>query len=312
MSETSLKQATLKIEVEGVLSEKNLELTVENNVEHIKGDIVIQTDTTNFVSFRVDQYSKKKAEAGKFSNDDNKVFPGLKTIFEQYKSIAEVGREEATIVRITTGQINPFSYYSNDKRFIEGVGYKGTYFNRLKADEELNPRADFTVQMYIFNIAPEVDEEGQTTGRLLVNGWCPTFNGIEKIQLIAPETCTDGDEVYEVASAIQEEFEVGQTVEFYGKAVNSRVVKETTIPVKLGKPKKKIETSYKNEFEITGASEPFPEETAYKEEAIKQAIQERENRLEEQKNKPTSGSSSSNGGFSSRRPTPSGRTLPNF
>lgn len=296
---TNLKQADLKIEVEGYISEKKLELTAEKGVEHIKGDIVIQTGDVNFTTFHIDQYSKKKDANRNFTNEDNKVFAGLKTIYEEYKSIANSGKEEADKIR-TVGDITPYAYYK-DGRYVEGVSYKSMFFNRVNPAEDDEMKAEFAVVGYISGIASEVDTEGQPTGRAKVSLWCPTYSGIERLVLIAPEE--DG-----VAEAIMDDCEIGQTAEFFGSAVNSKVVTKREIPVKIGKPRVEVKTSYKNEFIITGMTEAYSEENAYDPEAIKQAVQERENRLNEQK---AGNKSSSANGFG-RKPAASGRTLPNF
>ena len=54
----------------------------------------------------------------------------------EYKSIAEVGEEEATKVRVT-GDISPFTdKQSGEKK----VAYKSNFFNRLKANEDYEPQ----------------------------------------------------------------------------------------------------------------------------------------------------------------------------
>ena len=303
---TNLKEAVLKLEVEGILSEKNLELKTENGVELIEGSLVIQTSETNFTNFRVKQYSKKKNADKSFSKDDNKTFAGLKTIYNEYKSVATDGIEQATRVRVTNGQIRPFSNYNKERGLIEGMNYSSTFFNRVKAGDENDAHANFEVEMVISSMVPEIDSEGEQTGRLKVTGWCPTYSGIEKLDLIAPVEASDEDgDTYPVADAINDAYEPGETVKFFGEAVNSRVVKETKVPVKIGKPKTSISTSYKNELVITGASEAYPEENAYDLDAVKQAVQERQNRLDKQKEDAEKGITPNKGAASK-----SGRKLP--
>ena len=134
--------------------------------------------------------------------------------------------------------------------------------------------------MFISAITPETDKDGDETGRCIVKGWVVAYQGVEPITLVAPK---------EIAGAIEDKFEVGQTVEFFGNIINSRVEKRTEIPVAIGTPKIKIETSFKNELLITGASEPYEEGVSknapYSADSIKLAIQERENRKAEAANK---------------------------
>jgi hypothetical protein len=189
-----------------------------------------------------------------------------------------VGEEEADKVRVS-GDLNIFTGQNGTS-----VGYRGNFFNRLKNPDEYEPKAEFSVETFISSITPEVNTDGDETGRVVVNGWVPTYSGIEPIKLVA-----EGD----VAAAVDSTFEPGQTVEFYGDVVNSRVEKVTEIPVAIGKPRRKVETSFKNELVITGASEAYEEgvsaEKPYEADVIKAAIQERQNKLEEAKAKAQGG-----------------------
>ena len=101
----------------------------------------------------------------------------------------------------------------------------------------------------------------------------------------------------EVGQAVDSGFEVGQTVEFYGDIINNRIETVTEIPVKIGKPRKKVSVEIKSDLLITGASEAYEEgitpELPYVAETIQAAIQERANRLEEAKAKAQSGAKAS-------------------
>jgi hypothetical protein len=262
---TNLKQSELKVNVEGVVSEIALvkndpnrdSKKIEPGVDNISGTVTVKTDDTNFIRFMVSVNSKTKAGA------DNKIYAGIETVMTEYKSIADVGEEEADKVRITNGDLNPFTSRNDGS---PQIGYKTNFFNRIKG--EYNPHAEFEAEIYISGIVPEMDKDGDETGRILVKGWGVTYSSIEPITLIAPK---------ELADAVESTYEVGQTAKFFGDIINSRVEKITEIPMAIGKPKQKVETSYKNELIITGASEPYDEENAYKADSIKLAIQEREN-----------------------------------
>ena len=128
-------------------------------------------------------------------------------------------------------------------------------------------------------MVPEMNAEGET-GRLLVKGWMPTYNGIEPLALVV-----ESDLVADIEAA----FEPGQTVKFYGDVVNNRIVKTREIPVAIGKPRIETKTTYINDLVITGATTPYEEgiseEKPYDADVIKAAIQERENRIKEEQNK---------------------------
>jgi len=277
---TDLRQAEAVFKVEGVLSEKNLEFFYkddkkpsEDTIEGIRGELVVQTSEINFTSLNV--YINKLTKDGR----ENKTFKGMVTVMNNYQSVAEVGSEEASRVRVTNGQISPNTYY-NDRGEQHIIRYQTNFINRLKAGEDLEPKAEFEIEIYINGIRIEVNSEGEDTGRVIIDGLLPTYNGIEPISLIAPS---------DIADDVRSSFEAGQTAKFYGDIVNSRVVKTVEVPVAIGKPRVETKTTYKNELVITGASQPYEEGISvhppYNVEAIRKAMVERETMLEEKKSK---------------------------
>lgn len=276
MAETNLRQANAKAFVQGVVSEKDLKVITEEGKTKITGHLTVKTSDVNFVKFNVSVNEKTNAGAA------NKTYAGIQTVMNEYKSIAEVGEEEATKVKVS-GDISPFTGRNGEKI----VSYKSNFFNRVKL-EDLEPKAEFSIELFISGIVPEMDTEGVETGRTIVSGWMPTYNGIEPIDLVA-----EG----EVAQAIDSSFEPGQTVEFYGDIINNRIETVTEIPVKIGKPRKKVSVEIKNDLIITGASEAYEEgitpELPYDSDTIQAAIQERKNRMEEAKAKAQSGAKTS-------------------
>lgn len=279
---TNLRQADAKVEVVGIVSENKLEEVTVDGKTSIRGELVIQTDDINFVTFNVFVNAKKD------DGTENKTYGGMKTVMNEYKSIAKVGREEATKVTVN-GQIRPNSYVGRDGNVHVSVRHQSSFFNRYQGSlEEFDPHAWFEVEMCINAIVPETytsgDNVGEETGRVIVKGWMPTYNGIEPITLIAPEE--DG-----IADAVLDEYNPGETVRFLGDIVNSRAVIREEIPMKIGKPKVTVRTIYKNEMIITKASDAYGEDSdtptpePYDVDAIKKAITDRELRLEAEKDK---------------------------
>jgi len=269
-TQTNLRQAEAKVKVAGILAEKDMKIETKEGKTVLSGSLTIKVDDVNSVRFNV--YANQLTKEGK----ENSVYTGLKTVMDEYKTIAEVGEDAADRVAVTRGDINIFT----GREGKASVGFKSNFFNRIKNLEDFEPNAEYSVEMFISGMVPELDKEQEETGRLIVKGWVPTYNGIEPITLIAPA---------EVADAVNDSFEPGQTVEFYGEIVNSKIVITKEIPVKIGKPRVETKTEYKNELLINGASEAYEEgitaEKPYDAAVIKAAIQERENKIEEARNK---------------------------
>lgn len=289
--ETNIRQANAKVSVEGLLSDMDLKEEMKDGVNVISGKLTLKTSDVNFVQFPINIREKTKA------GTDNRAYPGIKTVMNEYKSIASVGEANADIVR-TTGELN--MYHSQNGNDI--VSYKSNFFNRIANPADAKYHATFDVEMFISQIIPEMTNEGEETGRILVKGWVPMYeNGIEPLALVADT---------EVADTVESIFEAGQTVDFWGDIINNRIVKTTEIPAAIGKPKVETKISYKNELVITGASDPYEEgvtpEKPYDPEVIKACIQERTTRIESQKEQ-----ASRNNTKSTTRPSGAsrGRTL---
>ncbi|SDW45427.1 hypothetical protein SAMN05216391_10849 [Lachnospiraceae bacterium KHCPX20] len=270
-NETNLREAENQVNVEGLVSEMDFQDKKDAKTQEViglKGHITVKTGDTSFIKFSLNCNRLKK------DGSPNSLYKGFETIRDTYKSIADVGEENADRVRITKGNIN---LYTDARSMTTRVGFKSNFFNRVTEDFE--PKAEFEVEMFIKSVAPEVDTKGMVTGRAVVTGWMPTYNGIEPLTLIAPE---------DIANDIQSIFAAGQTTKFFGKISNNRVTKVTQIPVVIGKPKEKVETINKTELIIENAVAPYEEGITpvapYNSETINAAIAERKRRLEEEHN----------------------------
>lgn len=289
---TDLREAKRDTHTLGILSEKKLEIEKDEKGEAklIKGTLTLQTSPENFTTYNV--YTNRLTKAGA----ENKAFKGLVTVMEEYKSIAEVGKEEATIVNVN-GKVDPNSF-SSENGVVERMRFSSNFFNRYTPKEDEEYSSTFTTEVYIKAIRPEVETQGENvgeeTGRTIVDGYLALYGGgIEPIQLIAPEE--DG-----IAEAVMDTFEPGQTVLFDGEIQNTRKESFKEIPMAIGKPKIERKVEFKNEMIITGASEPYPEEMAYTQENISMALAAREERLSQPKNSAPSGT---------KKPASSGRKM---
>ena len=305
---TNLREANTNVFAEGILAEKNLKVEANGKAQLITGTLTIKVSDTDTIAFRVRQASLKSDGKGGYKDEENKVYTSLKTVMDEYKSIAEVGEEQADKIRVANGQLAP---YFNPNSSRETMGYRATFFNRVSPDRKYEPKAQFDVELFVTSIAPEVytngDKQGEETGRAVVKGWMPTYNGIEPVELVAPKE--DG-----IAEAIlgDEAYQPGITTQFSGNIINRRIEKTVETPVRIGKPKITTTVSYTNELVITGVLAPYTEDdnvnTPYDKDAIKAAIAEREAKNAEAVAKAKNNSHNSSN--ASSKPASSGRSLP--
>lgn len=285
VKQTNLRQADAKVTVVGIVSDKKLEMKTENGVRTIEGTITIKTSDTNFVQMRVRCADKKK------DGTENKTFTGVMTVMNEYKSIADNGADEADRVR-TSGQINLFRNNNNGN---EIVSYTSNFFNRIKPNQDYEPKAEFEVEMYIKTLVPEMNKDGEETGRYKIIGWIPTYNGIEPLELFVPE---------ELADVVSNTYEPKQTARFYGEIVQNVTYETIERPMAFG-VKKETKANFINELVVTGGSPAYNAETEeevvkggnqipYNPDTIQAAIEERDRRIKEEQNKPKTNTTANN------------------
>ncbi|MGM7720647.1 hypothetical protein [Metabacillus sp. Hm71] len=275
-NQTVLREAENKVIIEGTLLEKRLEekeFNGQNGKRNaITGELDIETAENEVHTVRVFSFEKKA------DGSDNGIFKGLKTVDNEYKSVADNGREEADKVRITQGQIGLNEYYGQDGMLRSFPQISANFINRVQAGEEFEPKAEFEVEAFIKSVSPEVKNE-EETGRVKVEAIIPAYGGkVLPFSLMAP---------VEAAEYIEDNYEPGSTAKIYGDIINFKEKKIVLEDVAFGKPKEKVTYNTVREYLITGGSEPYEEENnkAYDVELIKKALTEREIYLAELKAK---------------------------
>lgn len=267
-NKTVLREASNVVTIEGTLAEVrhtewksgkglNIELDIEvapNEVHTVKG------------------FSKYKKADG----TENAIAKGYQTIISEYKSIAEHGRDQADKVRITQGKIGLNEYYSQG--ILKAYPQLTTNFvNRLDANEEFNPRAEFDVELFVKNVIEE-KVKGEETGRVNLNGYIPLYGGkVIPFEFVVTK---------EGSHYVENNYEKGSTVNVFGKIINFKEQKVTTKAAAFGEDKKEITINSKREYLITGGNDPYGEDSknTFNADAIKKALTEREIYLDELKN----------------------------
>jgi len=274
MSETILREADNKVFVEGTVSEINFEIKEIDGKEAIMGDIVIQLDDDSICTVDIFSYKFKK------DGNENTIFKGLSTVMNEYKSIAKFGKEEADKVRISGAKLIVNDYYNNASVLKSDIKIQTSFINRMKQGEELNPKAEFEVELFIHKINDEIDKNNELTGNKIISGLVPVYDGkIVPMDFIVKDP--------ELVQGIESLYEPGQTIKLYGDVNISITTTKTIVPVAIGKPKEIINTITTRELIVTGGSEPYAEDDAntFNIETVKNAMAVRTEFLEELKNK---------------------------
>ncbi|PHA03038.1 hypothetical protein COE51_01460 [Bacillus pseudomycoides] len=272
-TENTLRQADNQAVIEGVLLEKRIEEKEVNKKLAITGEFDIEVAEGEVHTLKVFSYKLKQ------DGTENGIFKGLKTVMDEYKSVASEGKEEADKIRITNGQIGINDYYGQDGKLKSFPQLSTNFINRVKAGEDFEPKAEFELELFVKAVIPEVKNE-EETGRAILQGFVPLYGG--KVMPFTFIVENEGAVEY-----IQDNYEPGSTVKVYGDIVNKVEITKVLEEVGFGKPKEKINRKTVREYIITGGSEPYDEENvkSYSGETIKKALTEREIYLEELKNK---------------------------
>ncbi|MCI3197712.1 hypothetical protein GXP75_18980 [Bacillus sp. HU-1818] len=272
-NKTVLREADNVVTIEGTLAEIRHTEWKNGNGLNIELDIEVAPNEVHTVK----GFSKYKKDDG----TDNAIAKGYQTIVSEYKSIAEHGRDEADKVRITQGKIGLNEYYTQGN--LKSYPQLTTNFvNRLDANEEFNPKAEFDVELFVKNVTEE-KVKGEETGRVNLNGYIPVYNG-----KVIPFTFVVSKEG---SQYVEDNYEKGATVNVFGKIINYKEQKVTTKAAAFGEDKKEITSITKREYLVTGGDDPYDEDSnnAFNSGTIKKALTEREVYLEEMKKKSESG-----------------------
>lgn len=269
MSEqNTLREADNRVVIEGTLLEIRHNEWKSGEGLSVEVDIEVAENEVHTVS-AMSRYKKK-------DGSDNAVAKGLQTVVDEYLSVAKHGREHADKVRINQGRLELNEFYGQDGQLRSYPQISTNFINRVKSDEEFNPRAEFEAEIFVKSVAPEFKGDDET-GRVKVNAIIPLYGGrVIPFEFVVTEEGSD---------FVEDNYEPGTTAKVFGDIVNFRETIEKEIPVAFGKPKKEVTHNSVREYLITGGTEPYEEDSpkAFSVEAIKKAMVERETYLQQLK-----------------------------
>lgn len=205
----------------------------------------------------------------------NKPNPGYSQIEELYsmKTAQNVGIDDADTVRILGANIRENNFVSRNSGQIINNWQINTSFvsNGRTADI-----ASFTIDIYILDMHPEVNREGDETGRLIIKGGIVQYNGkLDVLEFIVENPDT--------ADYIERNWNIDDTVEVRGRIrVTSVEEKRRASKSSWGEDVPDTATRMVRELIITvGDDEGKEEEFAYDKTDIKKAFNVRKALLEQ-------------------------------
>lgn len=261
-----MKKGNNKLHIEGILLEKKVAgKGVGKAGKWMKVEFLIGDKTGAEIPVTIMQ-SEKIVKTGEL----NKNYQALETVVKEYKSVAEVGRENADYVTIKNGSISKNVYKNKQGQLTEFVTFESRYISRISGDVIID-KSTLTVSGIVNKILPKA--EGT---ELLVRFLIPDYSGALEyydFQVTNPEA----------VAYFEENIEVGMSLEM-DIDIDYRSVKEKVL-IKRSFGGDRVEETTKtiHKLEITGVQELMGE-NEWDSDEVAIGILELEKRYEEKLN----------------------------
>jgi hypothetical protein len=275
-----------EVSIEGILSENKLkESTDKDGNPAIIGEYRIKTQNvidgvTYPVEIPISVYQSKITKNKK----ENPAYVSMQKLLADGVSLAAGGEEKASGIRLTersTSLQENIFMPKNGGQLVYTTKVRSS-FASLVGKSELKLGAKFKCIVVVGDLIDEVDSEGVETGRLILKGILPQYGGkVDVVNFIAQNV--------KVVDHIKSRWQKGDTV-LVGGYINF-TTSETQVSAisgdTFGEPISSSKTKSIRELVITGGGEnPLtPEEGAYDQALIAEALQDRQGRIEKEKEK---------------------------
>ena len=215
METTQLRQLANSVEIVGTLKSKELEVkTSRAGNQYMSGKLVVVSKFDNKIN---EQSIKVMVMA------TSKLFKGIETVKNEYKSIDEHGEEVADRVRIT-GELKLNEYYNSQGTLVRFNEIKGVFYNRLEPADNQPDKSIASIETIIDEFVPELDKEQLPTGNYLVKGFTVGY-GNDVVELQKAVVNSD------LAQAFMNLYQSGQTGRLTFKLNNYVEVEEKEVEV---------------------------------------------------------------------------------
>ena len=190
---------------------------------------------------------------------------------KNFKTAQGVGIDDATTVRISGANIRENNFVSRSGQLVEGWQINTSF---IGATTNMAPTASFIMDIFIMDMADELESEGDTNGRLIIKGAVVQYGGMLDVLHFVVEQP-------EAVDFIQRNWKINDTITVKGRV---RVTSKEEKPVSSSWGEDVPETSVRTVRELvitTGDDEGKEEDFAYAPEDIKKLFQARKARIEQ-------------------------------
>ena len=206
----------------------------------------------------------------------NKPNPGYANLqdIKKLKTVQNCGENEADSIRISNANINENNFVSKSGNLINGWQIRSSFGNAVNG--AMKNIASFNIDIFIMDMHPEMDREGEETGRLIVKGAVVGYNQVVEVLEFIVEGADRVDYV-------QRNWNINDTVNVGGRIrVTTDEIARPASASSWGEELPDTTTRTVRELVITrGSDEPFDEEFAYDPDEIKKGFNVRKAKIEQ-------------------------------
>ena len=279
------------VKIEGVLSEIDLKtgsyIRDGRTIENIGGSIKVRVNQVlngkeTELDIPVFLFANKLTNKG----GPNPAYASIEKVMNEFVSIAAGGMEAADKIRITGASIRMNEYYNQNGVLNSYPRINASFITKITDESKYSPEATFSAIFVVGNMAYETDKDGvQIDNKYKIRGILPQYGGsVDVVDFYATSPS--------VIDAVSSYWTQGDTVKVNGKLNFTSTVEERTIEVDFGEPRVEKHTISVSELIITGGSQtPLEGAFAYNQDEIQDALNARQAKLaelrEKQKSKET-------------------------
>ena len=275
------------VTITGYLKENTLEQIVSKNGKNaIRGNLIIAT--SDIESHRVQFYVSETTSSGAESKEYKgllELLPGktrtIASILESDRTATFASACEMASKVWVAGYFDEYAKRTDTGEIsvVQIRGRRGGFRTASTTSAPFEPKTRFEVEAYLYEMTPEVDQDGNETGRLSIVGLLQNYDQfVIKIGFVAP--VEDG-----IADYIKNNYAVSDTVHINGVLLNvmHRVLVESASESHFGAGgKDQYSTTFVNERQITGGdAKPIKEGTdgSITKNAVKIGLAKRESKI---------------------------------
>lgn len=205
------------------------------------------------------------------ANKPNPSYEQLQSL-RKMKTVQNVGLDDADMIRINAGSLRENNFVSKSGQLINGWQINTSFIGSGNTAEV----ASFTADIFIMDMHPEEDRDGDSTGRLIVKGAVVQYNGnLDVLEFIVENP--------DAVDYIERNWQINDTVNIKGR-IRMTVAEEKTSGVESswGEEIPEMTTRTIRELIITkGDDQGKEEDFAYDPADIKKAFNARKARIEQ-------------------------------